>query len=201
MEQKEPVEEDKQELDEHKIVTLIDKENCTKFEQAAQTSEKGFHTHHHVCLHQPETVYEAFESFLKKIISTEEDFSRILSNDSKIFDDTMLTRNCCICRELNENIESRDNENNTGEFGLMQNTEEKKKEGDKPLETYNSYQHPNQSKHHPSCPMFKKYLRTNKHGLISTQYEDNSIVLRGPKLRSKRSSLVGSTFYELPPNQ
>ena len=135
---------------------------------------------------------------MKKIISTEEDFSRILSNDSKIFDDTMLTRNCCICRELNENIESKDNEN-TGEFGLMQNTEEKKKESDKPLETYQSYQNPNQSKHHPSCPMFKKYLRTNKHGLISTQYEDASIVLR-PKMR-KRSSLTGNTFYELPPNQ
>lgn len=73
---------------------------------------------YHVCLNQPDTVYDSFESFLIKILQAEEDMSRVLSNDSKLFEDTMLTRNHCICKELRENFSSEQKQED--HFGLIE---------------------------------------------------------------------------------
>ena len=83
------------------IITHIEDNKCEYFEKLADTKKRGIVNVYHVCLNQADTVFDSFESFLIKIIQADEDISRVLSNDSKLFEDTMLTRNNCICRELN----------------------------------------------------------------------------------------------------
>ena len=99
------------------IVTQIEQDRREYFEKLADTQFRGFKNVYHVCLNQADTVYDSFESFLIKIMTAEEDMSRVLSNDSKLFEDTLMTKNCCICRELRENFTS---DQRQDEFGLIE---------------------------------------------------------------------------------
>ena len=114
--------------------------------------------------------------------------SRVLSNDSKLFEDTMLTRNYCICRELRENFasEQRDDEH----FGLI---EDKMGNGpdSSPMATQevkrqstSQYDDLGKTTHHPSCPMFKQRLGVNEFGLIAPA-DDTSVIIK-PRLSQKR---------------
>lgn len=86
----------------------------------------GFYGVYHMSLGQTDLIAEAFEQFLCRIIEDEEINSRALSNDSKLFEDTLISRKCCICRELYDN------------FGTDLEADGDAERG-----------------HHPHCPMYK----------------------------------------------
>ena len=79
-------------------------ERCEEFEQLAGINSHGFFGVYHVSIGQPDNIAEAFESFIMRIIEEEEQTSGYRDNDSKIFEDTLITRKCCICRELYDNF-------------------------------------------------------------------------------------------------
>lgn len=161
----------------NKIRTVIDQDKMVEFEQLAGVDRHAFYGVYHVSLGQVDTVAEAFEGFLSRILDDEELNSRALSNDSRLFEDTMISRKMCICRELYEN------------FGSMDSKE------------YDDNGNPTPpKKHHPSCPMAKARLRCNEHGLLTGQDEEKSIVLRPPRLSHGRG-YRGKNYYQLPPNQ
>jgi hypothetical protein len=51
-----------------KFKTLVDQNNIKNFEKLAQTDKHGFFGVYHVSLGQPESISEAFENFLQRII-------------------------------------------------------------------------------------------------------------------------------------
>lgn len=126
-----------------KLLNVVEEERGEEFESLANIDSHGFLGVYHVSIGQPDLVAEAFESFIMRIIEEEEQNSRQDDNDSKIFEDTLITRKCCICRELYDN------------FGQPSNSPT-----DSPEQKHDKA-------HHPHCPMYKQRLRCNDHGLIT----------------------------------
>lgn len=143
-----------------KYKTCVDNENIPKLEKIANIDSAGFFGTYHVSMGQPETITEAFENFIQRILS-EKQRRRYESSVSKIFaDDTLRTRTC-ICRDLMEHYNSDDQ----GQGGFLYNDTKGARENEKEFR-----------QHHPHCPM----RRQNAGGKGSTYYssENDSIVLR-----------------------
>ena len=106
----------------------------SQFEKIANTDQKGFFGVYHVSMGQPESVCDAFENFIQRIIQEESIHSRKSSNDSRFYADETLKSRMCICRDLIDNFEEDscfDYKNGTLEKGEFR-------------------------QHHPHCPIRRK---------------------------------------------
>ena len=142
-----------------KYKSCIDNENIPKFEKIANIDQAGFFGTYHVSMGQPDTICEAFENFIARIL-TEKQRRRYDSSVSKIFaDDTLRTRTC-ICRDLMERYNSDDQGN-----GFLYNDQKGARDNEREFR-----------QHHPHCPM----RRNTAGGKGSAYYssENESIVLR-----------------------
>lgn len=162
--------------------TNIDHALESHYEQLALTDKKSYFGVYHVSLGEPESIIEAFESFLRRMVDEEDHLRRSSTTDSKFYHDDTIKSKKCICKTLIDGFESQEDDSflQTGnQYGASAN---KKKERSRSF-----------VKHHPHCPM-----RHQNIGSVSGFDEDSSFVLR--RLNKRRFEQKRNRF-ELPPNQ
>jgi hypothetical protein len=151
--------------------TAIDTEGIKLYEDLAQTESSEFFGVYHVTLGQPDTIINAFEGFIERLIEESNNFHRRNTDDSKLLeDDSMRSKAHCLCEQICEQMGDQDDSFFAQPGNIMINKRFPARIN--PLSQ-------NINDHHPNCPVALnlKLLRQQRGGMYGVS-DENSFQLK-----------------------